>query len=239
MSGFLAKIQHGPMNIHPHQTDLLNVHATVLPHHLNKFCTSRAKLFVCFLSQFLSYFDVFQSISFRFIRIFFYGFWGGLKSGTSPHYVSGYWLPATEAKSKHDNIILLFSPSKIKQISSPYFLPSKSKQDQAGTSCTKLTSGLRGFLGLKHHQSSILDPRSSAHNPRSPVIGPWSSVPNPRSSFLGPQSSVFSPQSSPNLKTLQVWCRNAKNSLCFEIYGNFFSSTFGNLYCKIVIENEH
>ena len=31
-----------------------------------------------------------------------------LKSGTSPHYVSGYWLPATEAKSKHDNIISLF-----------------------------------------------------------------------------------------------------------------------------------
>ena len=158
MSGFLAKIQHGPMNIHPYQTDLLNVHATGLPHHLNKFSTSRANLFVCFLSQFLSYFDVFQSISFRFIRIFFYGFWGGLKSGTSPHYVSGYWLPATEAKSKHDNIILLFSPSKIKQISSLYFLSLKSKQDQAGTSCTKLTSGLQGFF--RPQSSSVLDPRS-------------------------------------------------------------------------------
>ena len=134
------------------------VHATVLPHHLNKFCTSRAKLFVCFLSQFLSYFDVFQSISFRFIRIFFYGFWGGLKSGTSPHYVSGYWLPATEAKSKHDNIILLFSPSKIKHKSSLYFLSLKSKQDQAGTSCTKLTSGLQGFF--RPQSSSVLDPRS-------------------------------------------------------------------------------
>ena len=56
------------------------VHATVLPHHLNKFWTSRANLSEYYLDVFLScflsvlsqyHFNLFEPISFRFIQILF------------------------------------------------------------------------------------------------------------------------------------------------------------------------